>query len=242
MPKRNFSLWLFLLCLFSVVHADILDLNEMEETDNQPYRSLPFFRVSGDYGMGLHLGGNDSGATKEGQDFNKKTRLGGAYYLDAQVYPWPKGGLGIFYSSYSSDDQALGIRMYPADPAPYDVTKKISLRLYGPIFSSRVRAGPVLILGGVGAGPLQWRETDTYGNFRYEIEGDTYGILGQIGCDLPVIRALSLGVNIRLILASLKKYKVNGETFQIEDDPDNHIIYYHSLNRLEITAGLRFGL
>jgi hypothetical protein len=231
-----------LLCFLSPARADLLDLDEASDGENLPYRSLPFIRVTGDYGLSLHIGGTDTGTTQEGDTFLRNIRLGTAMYADLSVFPWPRGGFGLFYSRYTSNDHADGIRLFKSDLQAGNYRDKTQFDFYGPIFMSRLRMGPSVVLGGIGAGPLVWKTVRGYNNESWELTSNTYGILCQVGIDLPIIRSAAIGIQGRLILAATNQYKLNGVTVHLGSDPEKKVTYYNSLNRLEVTAGLRFGI
>jgi hypothetical protein len=242
MPFALFSCLALMLCFVGQAHADLFDLDEATDSENLAYRSLPFIRVSGDYGLSLHIGGADTGTTQDGDTFLRNTRLGGAMYADISVFPWPRGGFGLFYSRYTSNDHADGIRLFKGDLQAGNYRDKTQFDFYGPIFMSRLRMGPSVVLGGLGAGPLVWKTVRGYNNQSWELTSNTYGILCQVGIDLPLMRSVAIGIQGRLILAATNQYKVDGVTVHLGFDPEKKITYYNSLNRLEVTAGLRFGI
>ncbi len=217
-------------------------MDEAVEAGNPTQSGLPFFRVAADWGLGLHIGGgSDSGLTAAGKDFKGDERFGSNLYGDISLFPWPKGGFGIFYSRYTSDDKAPNL-VYRNGSAAANYRSRTQFDFYGPYFLSRLPTGPMVIYGGVGGGFLRWRSIYEMNASRVDVGTDTYGFLAQLGVDFTLLRALAVGMQVRLILATTREYKVNGVTYHIGDDDSEDITYYKSLNRLEASVGLRFGL
>ncbi len=201
---------------------------------------MPWLRLAGDYGFTLHIGSIDSGITKQGKEFLNKTLMGSNIYFEATGYPWRRGGLGGFFSRYTSDDAASNIRFRPDEKVYASYRSATTFLAFGPLFTSRLNLDWSMLYGGVGAGYLRWRETITVENAEYLLAADTYTVLFTAGLDFPVLPVLALGVHARLFLGSVRKYTVNGET--IRNSEGGGWVYYTSLNRLEASVGIRFAL
>lgn len=241
-PNRFRPHLLLLLLAMGISHGDPFEMDEATETGNNPNSGLPFFRISADIGLALHIGGgSDSGLTAAGKQFKSDERFGGDLYADITLFPWAKGGFGLFYSRYNSDDKAPNLVYRNGSPGA-NYRSRTQFDFYGPYFLSRLRTGPCVIYGGVGGGFLRWRSIYEMNTERAEVGTDTYGLLAQISLDLPLLRALAVGMQTRLVLATTREYKVNGITYHVGDNDDQVNVYYKSLTRLEASVGLRFGL
>lgn len=230
----------FVAALISVTQADVIELDEAGENDNLPYRGLPTLRVLADYGPSLLIKSIDSGYTSDGEKFFKDSFLGTNLYLEVTFYPWARGGIGLFFAQFISEVTAHSLLLEPQQTVPISLKSDNRFTTFGPMFSTRVKLGHALILGGVGAGYYRWRQNWWVDGEKFLHESDTYAVVTQVGADMPLLRALSLGINARLWLSSVRKFKENGKV--VRSGEDENVIYYNSLNRLEVTAGLRFGL
>jgi hypothetical protein len=239
--NKSLILWMSLMsvsCLPAM--ADLLDLDEHLDAENEPYRKLPWIRLLGDYGLTLHIGSIDTGITEAGKKYLNQTLMGTNAFLEATVYPWPRGGLGGFYSHYASNDKTTNIRFRPNTPIYSFYQNQNEFTAYGPVFTSRLRLAQTLLYGGVGAGFLKWRGTVIADNQRFDLAADTYTVLFEAGLDLVIVRAFALGISGRLFLASVRKFTVNG--VQVQNSTQGNTVYYTSLNRLEAALGIRFGI
>jgi hypothetical protein len=237
-------LWFFILLLAAHAHADWVELSEARENDIQPDRNMPKVRLLVDYGPSLLIKSLDSSYTQDAKDFMNDSFLGTNLYLEGLLYPWPRGGIGVYFARFESEVSALNLVFYRSQGTGNAVGENIrtttQFTTFGPMFSTRMPLGHVILHGGVGAGYYRWRQKWVIDGVPYLQESDTYTVVTQVGGDLALFRAISVGLNARLWLSSVRKYKVNGEV--VRTGEDENVIYYNSLNRLEVTAGLRFGL
>jgi hypothetical protein len=236
---------LFIILFFALnAQADWVELSEARENNVQPDRNLPKVRLLVDYGPSLLIKSLDSTYTQDAKDFMNDSFLGTNLYLEGLIYPWPRGGLGVYFATYESDVSAFNLVFYRSENNGNNVGENIrtttKFTTFGPMFSTRMPLGHVMLHGGVGAGYYRWRQKWLIDGVPYLQESDTYTVVTQVGGDLALFRAISVGINIRLWLSSVRKFKVNGEV--VRTGEDENVIYYNSLNRLEATAGLRFGL
>jgi hypothetical protein len=235
---------LFLCCLFSVcasaraggVFGD--DTNEDEAHD---YGGMPRLRFAIETGYSQWIYNPDS-ITSSYDDYLNTLESGWDISAQAAWFPWAKGGIGAEWIWFLSKAHQSGVKVDESG-TPVNLSERVSSVYYGPVFLSRMRFGRFgQIVGGFGAGLLDFRD-GWYANGRFTlVEARTIAFVPQVGWDYSFYRLVSVGINARAVLADIGEYTYNGKQVKLEQPEDPHSWNSIGLTRFEINAGFRFGL
>jgi hypothetical protein len=234
---------LFLCCLFlacAAARAGVLgdDANEDEAHD---YNGMPRMRFALETGYSQWIYNPDSITSSYDRYLNT---LESGWDISAQAawFPWAKGGIGAEWIWFLSKARRNGV-IVDAGDAPVDLRERASGVYYGPVFLSRMRFGRFgLLVGGFGAGLLDFSD-GWFTNGRYTlVEAHTLAFVPQVGWDYSIYRLVSIGINVRAVLADIGEYTYNGEKVKLQQPDDPHAWNSIELTRFEINAGFRFGL
>lgn len=232
-------LWVLFACSFAragVVLGD--DLNEEESHD---YRGMPRLRLALETGYSQWLYNPDN-VTESYHSYLNSLESGWSYAAQAAWFPWAKGGIGLEWIWFLSKARRDGVRIDTSGTG-YDLRERASAVYYGPVFLSRVHFGRWgLLIGAFGAGWLQFRDSWTASGRPFTAEASTFAVVPEVGWDYSLYRLVSVGVTVRALLADVKEYTFNGKKVTVQQPDDPHAWTTIQLNRLEINAGIRFGL
>lgn len=233
---------LLLVCLLGFhprAEAGILG-DEANEEESYDYKGLPAWRLSLEGGYSQWIFNPDSLYPSYERYINT---LETGWDLSAQAawFPWSKGGIGAEWIWFLSKAQRNGVRVDPSTAV--DFRDRVSEVYYGPVFLSRLRFGRFgLLVGGFGAGLLDFHYVWTANGKLSVVEAHTIAVVPEVGWEYSFYRLVSFGINARAVLADLNEYTYNGKKVKLKQPDDPHYWANIGLTRFEINAGFRFGL
>ena len=234
---------LFTACAFSPLRAGSVlgdDFNQEEEHD---YNGMPKWRLLLETGYSQWMYNPDSLAGEYDAYLNE-VESGWSHVAEVAYFPWPKGGVGMtwiwFLSKAQDDAVAVDSRLAAS---PHRLSDRISVIYYGPNFLSRLQFGRFgLLVGGFSAGWLEMHYRMIDDGVPNLVKAASPAVAVSVGWEYAFYRLVSFGLNGRFLMSNITEYTYNGEKVKIElpDDPNawNDI----SMTRVELTAGVRFGL
>lgn len=230
-----------LLFAFSAPKAGSVLGDDSNEDDAHDYSGMPRMRFAVESGFSQWIFNPDS-ISRSYDKYLNTLETGWDISAQAAWFPWAKGGIGAEWIWFLSKAHRNGVT-FQNGGAGVNLNERVSSVYYGPVFLSRIRFGRFgLLVGGFGAGFLDFRD-GWYANGKYYlVEANTFAFVPQVGWDYAFYRLVSVGINARAVLADINDYTYNGKKVELQQPDDPHSWSSISLTRFEINAGLRFGL
>lgn len=240
---RLFALW-FCLGLFQAAspsHASVMG-DDFNTDESEDYSGLPKLRLALETGYSRWLYSPD-GISKDYDDYLSNVQSGWNYAAELAYFPWAKGGFGMNWIWFLSKAHEKGIIMDTASNVPHELRERVSFLYFGPTFLTRLQYGRFgLIVVGFGAGWLTAHDSWTDNGTINVVEASNFAVATNIGWDYSLYRFVSIGINGRFILSNVREYTYNGRKVTLTQPDEAHHWVNIPLHRLEINAGIRFGL
>jgi hypothetical protein len=199
------------------------------------------FRIAVNGGYSYRTGKINDNTPSDFRDYAKKLKSG--YHLGADVayyFTEPLGvGLKAYVSKASNSVDNIYIQDIYGNTSYGKMSDDITITFIGPTFSTRLinayKSNAAMFNFSLGyMGYLN----DNVVVKNYKITGSTIGLALDAGYDIGLTDNLSLGFQISIITGVMTQYDINdGSTVQHFKMKDN----YESLNRIDLSVGLRFG-
>jgi hypothetical protein len=234
----------FLLLVFapSSLQADFLDF-DAGESDMRDYKALPRLRITGELGGAYLLANMDSNLTDEAKSYARKLNLGWAPTAELSYFPWPKGGLGLTYNAFFSQQSENNLVFRKGNPTAGNIADTLTLHYLGLSFLTRsMISSHGILVAGVGVGKLWYSNRWSSDGMPHHTEAGTYGFHVSLAIDQHITGPLAVGVASRFIYGSTRKYKYDGVSYELEDLSDDYYWFDFTMHRIEITAGIRILL
>lgn len=214
------------------------DFNQDEDHD---YNGMPKLRLA--FGGGFsHWFHDPDSLYGPYERYMQKIENGTALSAQAVWFPWAQGGIGAEWIWFISRTKGMGIRLREGD-AGHDLRDRASFVYYGPTFMSRLQFGRFgMLTGAFGAGMLFMRYTYRLDGQAGVQTGSTYAFVPQVGWEYSFYRLLSMGINVRGLMANLTEYEQNGQKVVLTQPIDETWTYQIKMSRIEVIATLVFGL
>lgn len=174
-------------------------------------------------GVGYLLASAPSSASSEIKEYYDDIRTGFVIETNLHFFATNNFGIGVKYNHFSSSNSIPDIG---SDNVKINFIGA-SLLLNAP-FPNNIGYFYVSLAGGYVS---EVNNAEALG-VAINLKGSTFGADLSLGFDFTIIKNLALGIQGGVMLASIKKFEINGQTVEL-DDPE-------SLNRLDGLIGLKF--
>ncbi len=217
-------------------------ISEVPENKHIGHDNYNHFRLAINGGFGYRIGVIPDDISPEFKDYIKELKTGYVYSGDLSYFITKYIGFGLKYNffnaSNSMDDiyieDMFGNRRYGK------MSDDISITFIGPTFTTRfikANKNDAIILN-VGVGYLGYNN-DLVIIDKYNISGSSMGLTFDFGYDIALSSDLALGIQLSIISGSLFQYTLDdGNTKEIIILEEGE---FESLNRIDLSVGLRFG-
>lgn len=220
---------------------DFYETNGAAGISYTPERNYPTIRVALNGGFSYQIAKIHEGVPADFKDYIRELKSGYHFGGDITYYFAETLGAGfkyyLFKSSNSLDniyiDDMNGNRRYGK------MSDNITVSFIGPSFSTRIlnydKTNSFLM--NIGLGYMGY-SNDMVLIDKYKMSGSTAGYIIDIGYDIGLSERFALGFQLSLVSGTLFKYEwddgITTETIELEEGE------YESLNRLDLSVGLRF--
>jgi len=210
-------------------------------SDPRVPRSKPSLRLAVNGGFSYLMGKIDDAAPQGEQDYLKGLKTGAHLNGDLDVFFGETYGVGFRYNVFMTRNEAM-VTTTQVDGSTTSGTVIDNVRetFIGPTYCTRFlapRSGNALIMS-IGLGYMGYRNNATFIN-EFVIRGSTAGNLVDIGYDFRISEGMSLGISMSMITGFLTEFEVQQgtttRTVELEQGS------YQSMNRFDLSLGLRFG-
>jgi hypothetical protein len=212
-----------------------------EKIIGQRNNNYQHFRFAANAGYSYRVAKINENTPSDFREYTKKLKSG--YHLGADVayyFTEPLGvGLKAYVSKASNSVDNIYIQDIYGNTSYGKMSDDITITFIGPTFSTRLinayKSNAAMFNFSLGyMGYLN----DNVVVKNYKITGSTIGLALDAGYDIGLTDNLSLGFQISIITGVMTQYDINdGSTVQHFKMKDN----YESLNRIDLSVGLRFG-
>lgn len=220
---------------------DYYETSEVPEGKVIGYANYQRFRFALNGGYSYHIAKVSEGVQSDLRNYVTDLKSGYHYGGDITYYFSEQFGAGVkfyqFNSSNSIDiylDDGVGNRRYGK------MSDDLTISFIGPAFSIRRLNDNKrnAFLMGMSIGYMGYSDNKVVID-KYKMTGNIVGMSLDLGYDIKVSENLSLGFQVSLITGTLFRYDwydgLKTETIKLEKDE------YESLNRIDLSVGLRFG-
>ncbi|MFV0268376.1 MAG: hypothetical protein ACK5HT_14710 [Draconibacterium sp.] len=200
------------------------------------------FRVAINGGFSYETAKVGDNVPADFKDYVKDLKSGYHYGGDITYYFSEPLGVGLKFNQFNSSndidiylDDEYGNRTYGK------MSDDLSISFIGPMFSTRLLSNSKknAFLLNLAMGYMGYSNDKVIGGYKYDMTGSSFGMALDLGYDIGISEKLSLGFQLSLFAGSLTKYKqddgISVETVKLEKGS------YESLNRIDLSVGLRFN-
>ena len=200
------------------------------------------WRLAMGAGASWRLADLPSGVSASYEDHLRKLNWGYQYHLDVSRFLSPAMGIGLKYALFrSSNSDEVTLTTADGQQVRGIIDETVSVHLIGGFWTVRNASmnGDNAFLIKVGGG-YQFLRDELEASIHLVAKGNTWALFVDLGYDLAITPWLSLGIQASFIAGDLKSLKVSGENIRqtLELLKGEKV----SLNRLELSGGLRFNL
>ncbi len=234
-------LFTLLLLAFTGARAGSVLGDDFNEDESHDYNGMPVMRLALETGYSQWIY-NPTGLTPSYERYINTLETGWDFAAQTAWFPWAKGGVGVEWIWFLSKSRRDGV-IVDTLGTQVDLSDRVSTVYYGPTFLSRLQFGRFgLIVGGFGAGLVDFHYTWYANGRRSVVDATTYGFVPQVGWEYSFYRLVSMGINARALISDMDDYTYNGKKVTIKQPDDPHYWRFIGLSRFELNAGIRFGL
>lgn len=200
------------------------------------------FRIAVNGGYSYHTAKVGNSVPSDFKDYIKKLKSGYIVSGDLTYYISEPLGLGVKYalSKYTNSLNNIYLEDMNGNRTYGKMQDEISISFIGPSVSSRFlnHDKSNAFIMSLSLGYMGYTNNKVVID-KYKITGSTMGMALDLGYDIGLNENLSLGFQISLLSGNLFEYDMDDgltkQTIELEKGE------YESLNRIDISVGLRFG-
>lgn len=202
-------------------------------------KDYPSLRLAVSGGWSYRFGQIPRNLPREMKDYLNELKSGYNYGLDLSYYFTEYMGIGFKYSVYKSKHDALITLYETGSPVTTKTSDDISINFIGPFFTARFlnQSKKNAFIASSGIGYSQYINNGFYLE-PMSIKGSTIGFSADFGYDFGITERFAIGIQVSVLTGILTQYELSQgkvtETVKLE------IGNYETLNRVFISAGLRF--
>ena len=221
---------------------DFYQTSEVPEEKVPAYGDYQHFRVALNGGYSYQTAKVAESVPNDFKDYIKKLKSGYHFTGDITYYFAEPLGFGLKYYLFKSSNSLDNIYLEDTDGnRTYGkMSDDLTISFIGPSFSTRILSHDKsnVFLMNMSIGYIDY-SNDKVVIDRYKMTGSTLGLSFDIGYDIGLSDNISLGFQISFLSGTLFRYDWNDgtttETIDLEEGE------YESVNRIDFSAGLRFG-
>ena len=200
------------------------------------------FRLAISGGYGYRIGAISDDTPSDFKEYTKELKKGYNYSGDLTYFFTKYMGFGLKYNFFNATNSMDNIYVESMDGNRRygKMSDDISITFIGPTFTTRIikaNKNDALIMN-VGVGYMGY-ENNMVLIDKYKISGSSVGLTFDIGYDIELSSNLALGFQLSIITGNLFQYELDDgltkKTIKLEEGK------YESLNRIDLSVGLRFG-
>lgn len=222
--------------------SEQLDASNAEDI---AYRNdyYPKFRAAASFGWSYLTAKLSDNIPSDFEQYARELKSGYHYGVELTYYFNKLHGVGFTYNVFRTANSIDNIYVtIPNGPTQYgEMSDDIKVDFIGPVYSLRSYNGVNnnSLLLNIGLGYLGYNN-DAKVISDININGSTLGLCWEIGYDIGISENMTIGFQFSYLTGTLTELKVsNGiQTETIKLEPEN----YESLNRIDLSVGLRFQL
>jgi hypothetical protein len=207
------------------------------------YSNYQHFRIALNGGFSYQIAKVAEDVPRDFKDYVKDLKSGYHIGGDITYYISEPLGFGIKYYLFKSSNSLDNVYAYDnyGNITYGKMSDDVTTSFIGPTFSVRLfnHKKTNAFLMNLSLGYMGYSDDKVLID-PYKITGSTLGFAFDVGYDIGLSKHLSLGFQISCITGTLFEYKlddgVTSTTIKLEKDK------YESLNRLDFSVGLRFGI
>jgi hypothetical protein len=200
-------------------------------------------RVALNGGYSYHTAKIAENIPSDFKDYAEDLKSGSHFGGDITYFFSEPLGVGLKYCQFKTSNSMDDVYMEDGDGNVYvgRMSDDLTISFIGPMFSSRFFDGNKrnAMFMNLSLGYMSYSDNKFIIIDRYKMTGKTVGVSLDFGYDVALSKKVSLGFQISLLTGTLFEYELSDG--HRSETVDLDIGEYESLNRIDLSIGLRFG-